>query len=244
MNTHRRLTSWLLTIVIALAAVGCTTTEYRQIQSDFEQAVRSDNAQLALIDRSGLLYEAVATELSDQRIAELDEKLRPNAWLLRSFSEWRSGKLTEARASAQKGLDANPQAGSRDDVLLHLMPALVIDSEIMTAWAGAGKVTDPANYNASQKRDFETALEKLDDATETFGLNTPQSTKHYVEYQRWRIIQNWREVISRIEDGPTRIDAKDAALVNGKTLKAAAEAAKNSIPPDDPLRLQIIEQGG
>jgi hypothetical protein len=239
--------SWLLAASLALATSACQTVQYRQIQGDFEAAVLADNAQLnPVIDRSTELYEEVAGSLTDERIGKLDPKLRANAWMLRAFSEWRSGQLAKARASAGSGVDAKPAESSRDDVLLQLIPALVIDSEIMNAWVAAGRVTDAAAYAGSQEKDFGTALARVDKAKGRIGPATPLGTIYYVEYQRWRIIQNWREVISRIPDEQRdeRRAARERAQVDGKALKDAAQESRDAIPESNFLRQQILAVGG
>ncbi len=228
---------WVLVALLVLASVGCATFEYRNVQSEFEEAVISDNAQLdPVIDRSEELYRAVAKSLTDERIAGLDPKLRANAWMIRAFSEWRSGQLAQSRTSATAGLNENPVAHSRDDILLHLIPALIIDSEIMIGWIDAGRRTDPDTYRRSQERDFATAIDKVDEARARIGPPTPRSTAYYVEYQNWRILQNWRLVISKIPDRDERRAARDRAKVGGKTLAQAAHASRDSIPQGHPLR--------
>ena len=242
---YRALALWLATAASALAAAGCPTLQYREIQRDFEQAVVADNRQLPPVaDRSDQLYAEVAASLTAQYIEAQDEKLRANAWLLRSFSLWRSGALAEARASAQKGLSLNPVAGSRDAVLLRLMPALVIDSEITASWTAVGRVTDPAQYSDRYERDFTTALQKLADALESVGPATPDSTTYYVEYQRWRIIQNWRDVIASIAEREARVAAKERARANGEPLEQAAKNAKDAVPRGHFLHQQIVAAGG
>jgi hypothetical protein len=247
MNRSRLRTEWVLVALLALATPACSTFQYRQVQSDFEEAVLAENAQLnPVIDRSEELYREVAGTLTAERIAELDPKLRANAWMVRSFSEWRSGQLTKARDSAKAGLEAKPVANSRDDVLLHLIPALVIDSEVMDAWVNSGRQTDPVEYETSQEGDFGTAIEKVDEAKGRIGPATPPSTAYYVEYQRWRLLQNWREVIKNIPDArrAERIAAWSRAKVDGKTLDQAAKESRDAIPNAHFLRQQIVAHGG
>ena len=235
----------LWTVLLVLTAVACSTLHYRQIQSDFEQAVLADNAQLdPIIDRSDALYREVAAALTNERIAQLDPQLRANAWMIRAFSEWRSRQLARALASAERGRAAGPVAHSRDDVLLHLIPALVIDSEVMQAWLDAGQTTDPALYASTQETDFRTAVAKIDEARARLGPATPLSTRYYAAYQRWRVLQNWRGVIREIPDRPARKAARDRAQVGGKPLKEAAAAARDAIPANHFLALQIRAEGG
>jgi hypothetical protein len=246
-NRSRLRTEWVLVALLALATPACSTFQYRQVQSDFEAAVLADNAQLhPVIDRSEELYREVAESLTAERIAGLDPELRPNAWMVRSFSEWRSGQLTKARESANEGLEARPVANSRDEVLLHLIPALVIDAEVMDAWVDSGRRTDPVEYETSQEEDFGTAIEKVGEARGRIGPATPPSTAYYVEYQRWRILRNWLSVIAGFPDTePAEMRAASSrAKVDGKTLDQAAKESRDAIPATHFLRQQIVAQGG
>lgn len=245
MTTNRLHLHILLLAALALALTSCPSFQYRKVQSTFEEAVLADNAQLnPVIDRSAELYGHVAQELTEERIGELDTKLRPNAWLLRAFSQWRSGSLEDARVSAQKGRAAQPVANSRDDVLLHLIPVLVVDSQVMEAWRTRGEQTDPGQYEALEK-DFKTALDQIKKSLGRFGPATPHSTRYYVQYQRWRIMQNWRGVIAALPERVDRQNARAAAAATlGKPLKDAAKEARDAIPVSHFLNQQIVSQGG
>jgi len=231
--------------LVALSLVGCPTLGYREVQARFEEAVLADNDQLdPIIDRSEALYREVAASLSADEIEGLDEDLRANAWMIRSYSEWRSGQFAEARVSAAQGIAADPVEHSRDDVLLHLIPALVIDSEIMRDWLAADGRTDPDQYAGSQENDFSTALEKVAESRSRVGVSTPPSTTYYVEFQRWRILQNWRQVIQGIPDRTARNAARDRAKVDGQPLKDAAQASADAIPATHFLSARITSAGG
>jgi hypothetical protein len=71
---------------------------------------------------------------------------------------------------------------------------------------------------------------------------TPESVLYYVHLQRWRVLQNWRIVISGIEpaaaDGAeARNRARaDAQQRLGQALVAEIDAEENAVPPDSPLR--------
>jgi hypothetical protein len=235
-----------LLLGLAVGLAGCPTLHYPKIQSDFQEAVRIDNGtsvQPFTDSSTDELFEDIVRRLSDESIAKLDRRLRPNAWLLRSYSAWRAGDLKDARSSASKGLDAGPADGSRDSVVLTLMPALVIDSEIRERWRADGKVVEPAAYQ-SYERDFATALQKLDAAERQKTAATPLSALYYLQYQRWRILQNWRQVIGTIPERTERNDARSSAelKLGGVKLKAAGEKARDAIPPGHQLRALIAAQ--
>ncbi len=131
---------------LAIALAGCAqvtrvqhTFALRDVQQQFTQAVQVDNAASVdpfLAGQSEGLYGTVVTALSDAQIAALDPQLQTNAWLMRAVSEWRSTHPAQAITAAEHGLAVPtlvPQ--SRDQVLLALLPALVIDSELRTRLA-------------------------------------------------------------------------------------------------------------
>jgi hypothetical protein len=246
----RQLIRWALIaslLLVATAATACKTIQYRKVQSQFEEAVRADlEERNPVIDRSDDLYREVVAALTDGQISQLDPKLKANAWMIRSYSEWRRGKFEEADTSAKAGLKANPVKSSRDDILLHLIPALVIDSEVMKAWIAGGEKTDPDLYARLQEEAMRLAIRKLDTTKRRFGQATPASTKYYVDYQRWRILQNWRTLVTKIpsSEAAARSAALARAKVDGKSLKQAAIDSRDAIPEYHFLRQQISAEGG
>jgi len=248
----RLLRSWIVfTSIIFVLAGGCTTFQYRDIQRDFERAVRIDNGESVspfTDDNSSEAYQAIAETLSAERIADLDDRLKANAWLLRSYSSWRLGNLRDARQSASKGLDQGTlRDHSRDKVLLLLVPALVADSETMTAWVNAGKKTSSQVYKNIHERDFNLAWDKLLETEKEVADPTPASTVYYLQYQKWRILQNWREVIDSFpasEDTERRAAKERAKAKVGADLGVAAKQAKDRIPADHTLHQLIEAKGG
>jgi hypothetical protein len=217
-------------------AIGCQTLQYREVQRDFEQAVRADieGSESPFID----WYGSVLDQLTPDAIAALDPRLRPNAWMLRAVSAWRSGQFGLSRASARDGLnDANLRPHSRDEVILRMIDALVIDSELFERFRQAGSSVNPEDYPAYES-DFKTALMVLEEARNRIQEPTPVSVRHYWHYQRWRILQNWSQVISAID--PTAVEtmqqaSQEAARFLGQDLSSAAAAMRDAIPADHPL---------
>jgi hypothetical protein len=218
----------LLAFGLALLAASCPRTlAYRAVQDDFETAVLTDGV--------GLDPGEVAASLDDERIARLEPELRSNAWLVRAYAEWRDGALDAAEASAKRGVSAGPVPGSRDDVLLLLLPALLVDSQVMADWKARSRSPTLAEYRAGPARDMATALLVVTDARGRFGPSTPEETEHYVAYQEWRLLQNWREIISHLPTPAARNTARDEARHDGRSLREAAAAARGAIPPTSPL---------
>lgn len=237
--------------ITVLITGGCTIFQYRDIQSNFERAVRIDNGESVspfTEDNSSEAYQSIIDGLSEDRIADLDDRLKANAWLLRSYSAWRIGDLNDARQSASKGLNqGSPGAHSRDKVLLVLIPALLAESETMSYWAAANQKTSPQDYKETHEKSFELVWDKILAAQLEIGDPTPESVGYYVKYQKWRILQNWRQVIDSFPSGrdDDRRAAKDRARNKvGADLNVAAKQARDKIPENHTLRKLIEAKGG
>lgn len=258
-----------LTVIIVLvtAAASCTTLRYREIQDDFNRAVEMDNenamgrygSSTVFIDPA---YDEIIKNLSDEYIKALEPRLQPNAYMLRAVSQWRLARsqisyddaspyLDAALKSARDGLkDPEPEQFSRDQVILTILPALVIDTEIEKQFNDRDRKLSAAQYE--QKPDFkslfEQAFEELQAGEKAIGPATPPSVGYYVKFQRWRLIQNWRTVINGIEAEPGAVPSTDdlrdtasreaAAHLEVESLGAALKAIEdpNSIPTGEPIR--------
>ena len=167
-------------IVLSTAVVSCTVLRYRAIQEEFKLAVELDNENAMSRYGSSQVfvdpgYDEVINNLSDQYIAALDPKLQPNAYMLRAVSEWRlahsqtsydaaSPYLDASLSSASAGLeDFGPEQHSRDRVILTLLPALVIDTEIERRFDDLGRKVSAAQYwqEPNFKLLFEQAFTKV-----------------------------------------------------------------------------------
>jgi hypothetical protein len=76
---------------------------------------------------------------------------------------------------------------------------------------------------------------------------TPASVRHYHAYHKWRILFNWETIIDTLSGGTT---AADQILRNirprfgGKDLLDMADAARQSVPVGDPLRVIMDAEMG
>jgi len=240
MNHLRWIARPVVLLALLLAATGCRTVHYRSVQHDFEQAVRADNegSESPFTD----WYANVIGDLTPDKIACLEARLRPNAWMLRAVAAWRTQQYRLARDSASAGLkDPNLKPHSRDDVILTMMDGLVVDAELFDRFQQGGRKVKATEHQAYAK-DFKTALTVLDKARQKIKEPTPLSVQHYWHYQRWRILQNWSQVINAID--PTAVEAMQQATQEAKTflgqeLIAAIGAARDAIPADHPLHRLI-----
>ena len=219
---------------LLLLSAGCGTVEFRRVQADFETAVKADNAaSVSPFTEVADSYAGVLGKLTPAYIAGIEPKLRPNAWMLRAVSAWRSRLPEVARESRRQGLaDPNLTAHSRDAVILRLIPALLIDTDLEQRYRTAqGAVTSKDYWEFA--KDFATALGELESARREIADSTPDATRWYVEFQHWRILQNWRVTLAHLpkEDIEARDRARDAAAkVVGEDLAAAADRHKRAIP--------------
>jgi hypothetical protein len=241
-----------LLLAFALVTLGCQSTfQYRAIQSDFIQAVRIDNE--ASVDplsasTAEASYASIAADLTNERIGKLDEKLRGNAWVIRGYSEWRAGLYKDAIASAERGT-RETVLGPRDQILLELLPALATDSETRSKWLEMGReITGSDDYEDFQTR-FKNVYAQIGVAEASVGPSTSPSTKYYVAYHRWRILNNWRMVIASVDKQDPLSTAQanarsQAEAVVGGDLELAADKARDAIPTPHSLRQLIKSQGG
>lgn len=246
MQSLRLIGKWILLLAATFVLSGCRTLQYREVQREFQSAVQADNTGTPF----GSGYENILADLSPEYIERLDPRLRPNAWMVRAVAAWRSASYSNATWSADQGLEAGkalrgamPFAGSRDEVLLHMIPAMVVDSEQSRRVRGTNGFTE-ATYKPVE-RAYRTALDQLDEAAQKFNDNTPEDVRAYYHYQRWRLLQNWTGAIGRISEAealPGALDRAKTAL--GKSLEVSIKEARDNIPAGQPLRALIGAQGG
>lgn len=260
-----RLPSWLrLVFASALAFLtGCSTLQFREVQHRFELAVQADNQRFAdpFIDVTHP-YQAVAGELTPDFIASLDPRLQPNAWTLRAVSQWRAGELTNALASASLGQAAIAELGageerwkhSRDAVILAMIPGLVEDSRVKQRLEAGGREDVRSSYPQYETR-FKTALRAMAEARDLINPMTPSEVSQYWSYQAWRILNNWRIVLSELPvlEASTARSSADAdqivkttvgtsSRLNAAGLEAAITQARKSLPEASPLvQLMALE---
>lgn len=248
---------WTLLSLACLSLSGCglfRTVEHRSLQDEFSAAVRADNNPNHAAFTYENPYQPVLDRLTDEKLRDLAPKLLPNAYMMRAVAAWRTGDLALARSSASAGLNPeleHPAAqGTREDVLLHLLPALVYDSEATRAWIAAGRaLTHDGYFGAGQQSEagvddsFAAAFESLQDAIGRFDDEvTPEGVRDYCNYQAWRILLNWEEVLTTLEPRETRRAATAvAAEVTGADpdsddgLLGVASTFGNAIPRQSPL---------
>jgi hypothetical protein len=226
-------------LLISLLCGACQQTQHvfdlQRTQRTFDAASRQDNlAALGQSVPSG--YGQVLSQLTDETISALpDPRLKANAWMMRGVSEWRTGDYLKAQASAANGLQAGPESGSRDHLLLLMLPALAIDGQIFDAWKKAGQSFTLAQYNSVAANDYPVALKKLRSLSGEFTAKTDADTQDLLAFHQWRLFLNWDRMINHLAADETMQDAaaeSAASHFGGISLAKQARAARDSIRTD------------
>jgi hypothetical protein len=227
----QRIINSLLVAVFTVVICGCfgATLDYRDIQNDFNTAVQSDNLQS--VDPFGAvnsqsLYEKVTEQLTDEYIQSLDPRLQQNAQVIRAVSLWRSGRLSEAKQAAERALhQKGSSSGPRDRMVLLMITALVNEQDLLSRYR---QVPEPGRvkwneYTSIYEKDFGEAVSTLKQAANLATPNLPQEMTFYVHFQRWRILNNWKFIISSLWDGvdpfsDPSVELRNKALAQSKNL--------------------------
>jgi hypothetical protein len=249
MRTGLKRTPTLIVCAALLFVLSsCGTLDYRQVQRDFQAAVQADNSG----DPFSAGHDQIVGALTPEYIRSLDPRLQPNAWMLRAVSSWRSGSYSNAIVGAEQGklaakavAEEGRFAGSRDDVLLEMIPALVADAEQTSRLTRRAPVPLSAEEYKPFGAAYRTALQQMNDAAGRFTGNTPDDVLAYYYYQRWRLLQHWTAAIGSMTDGSAIPDALgDAERALGKPLEASIKEARDRVPAGHALRALIRAQGG
>lgn len=252
MRTRR--SSWPVAALGALLFSGCVAVDFDGIRRDFEAAVAAEfSGQLKAAPFTDP-YRAVVSAISDTDFSRLEPEELSEAWMMWVVSLWRSGNLQQAQMVAQDALRGSWLApGSRERVLTRLVEALSHDELIREAWGVRG--SDLALFVERYQSQFGAAANGIQTTISEMDSTTPADVRHYVAYQRWRVIQNWRQVLSGLpgEDSIAAHEesAKAFVPIQGlsdsqilEVLRNEAETSRDSIPSDHPLRELIRADGG
>lgn len=226
-------------LLLAACSDIAPTTSLPRVQTEFEQAFHTDRLYSGRISAAPSGYQAVMSFLSKEGIAKLEPGQRPNAWMMRAISEWRNGQHAEAKASASSGLASKPAAHSREQVLMTMLPALITDSEVISAWRASGMRYSAQQY-ATVESSYLQAMQTLDAAEAAIDkTSTPEPTRSYFAYQKWRLLFNWETIISTLNEGKTAAEEATSRLkphFAGHDLLDVADAVRKTVPAGDPYR--------
>jgi hypothetical protein len=245
-----------LLILFAGLASSCVT--YRDIQKDFNSSVQADSTRTvegtgSLTSSSLVGYEQVLDKLDDTYLQSLDPKLKMNAYAMKAVAQWRTGRLAEAKQSANTALALkNLPPSPRDQMVLLIIPPLVNDQNLHSRYRQLPepKRVNWMDYKNIYEKDFADAAAELKSAAAQASPDLPVDMLIYVEYQRWRVLRNWGIVLNELSDGDkkesldsikirnqARVHAK--GLLNGVELSDEAKTQKEKIPEGHWLRPYI-----
>lgn len=216
------------------------------MQTEFDQAFHTDRLYTGRISAAPSGYQTVIRSLSTAGISKLEPRLRPTAWMMRAVSEWRTGQFINADSSSASGLAADPPPHSREQVLLTMIPALVIDSEIISTWKAAGMAYTPAQY-AAVESSYLKALRPLDAAQSIIDSTTPESVRYFYAYHKWRILFNWETILISLSGDKAAVDQAISNIrphFDGHDLLDVADAVRQTVPAGDPLRVIMDAEMG
>lgn len=239
---HSFIASLLLSLLLSSCQHSPGVFDFRALQAKFDAATTAERLAPGGSASAASAYDEVIADLPPTKIKELNSKLRPTAWMMRSISEWRTAegrgdKLTAATESAQNGLAANPPDHSREQALLTLVPALVIDSEAVAAWKAANKSYTADQYTNSAERSYKAVVRHLNAASDACGTGTDNGTRHYLAYQKWRTLRNWQLIIEYLDEQQVNQALNTAKpILEGRIPYDAADAARLTVPTGEPLR--------
>jgi hypothetical protein len=206
--------------------------DYQSVRAKYEAAAEADNLGDGDISGSSSGYAEVITTVTTAFIGGLpDDKLKPTAWMMRGIAEWRTAAFIPALRSATEGISSGPETGSRDHLLLLMLPALVADTELVRDWQTAGQSYSPEAY-APVESGYKSAMTTLAKAEAAFSPNTSEDTKKLFYLHKKRLLLNWDKIIRTMAaDAETKKQAKATAgaHLGVSTLFDAVIAVNNAV---------------
>lgn len=249
---------WFFAAIILFIS-GCPSiSKYQDIQKDFTKAVESDNIQSYDPQMLGTLtttyqqnYESVLERLNEPDIQKIDRRLHMNAYTMKAISQWRTGKLKEARDTVALA-QGKPEltVGPRDKVVLMILPALITDQELTQRYrripltrpvtsddqGGPPKnqrvpltrQVTPDDYEKNYVKKYAETAAALKEAIRQFPPDLPEDMLYFVHYQRWRILNNWNIVSTSLKAAKQK--DPDTQMVADRDLRLNAyQNIKNNL---------------
>jgi hypothetical protein len=244
-----------LSLVFTLLC-SCSTINYRNVQEDYNNAVRNEiNSSVIPMSDYKVEYSWVINALTKENINSLDDRLKGNAYMLLAISHWRINEYKKAKEAVDnaemvsKAASTNPALalGARDNIMLKILPSLIAESSKLSKY-DKSKGLDEEQYS-SFKTVYKLITKDLQKSFTDLNTGNPGAIKFYIAYQNWRVLQNWRIVISTLKTSQLRISSLKEVdeIMNGASedftnLKEAINFYSSKIPLDNPLRVLTVYQ--
>lgn len=238
--------------IVGLAVIGlaCASLQQKAIGRRFDAANRivldatsSSEAKEQALDDFG----RVVADLGEQRIEALPPESRADAYIMRAYAEWRGKQLGAAKYSSRRAeLDPELVAGSHADVMSQLLPGLIVSDREILRWIATGRSVNPSGYKAYENN-FIDAIGRVEKAQARVSPNTPQDTRAFVPYAKWRIAADWarvrRSLVAKPNRGPRATGNETASMLRALgaensdlTIKQVLGGLRQQIPAEGPLR--------
>jgi len=91
------------------------------------------------------------------------------------------------------------------------------------------------------------AWKSLNAAQSAMDSSTPASVRSFLAYHQWRVLFNWETLIDNLSGGSTVADHVIRNIrphFDGRDLLDMADAARQSVPVGDPLRVIMDAEMG
>ena len=90
-------------------------------------------------------------------------------------------------------------------------------------------------------------MRSLDAAQAVIDSSTPESTRHYFAYQKWRMLFNWETLLISLSADPAVMDQAVSRIrphFDGHDLLDVADVLRQTVPAGDPLRVIMDAEMG
>ncbi len=248
---------WAISFIILFISGCASTINFRDIQRDFNKAVEADNTETYGPQNLGTLtttyqqnYEDILQRLSEPYIKGLDDRLKMNAYTMKAVSQWRTGKLDEARQTISQS-QPDSAVGARDRMVLMILPALIDDQELTRKYLRLPlpRQVSWEDYEKYYKKGYYQGVWALKEAIRQIPPELPENMVYYVHYQRWRILNNWNIVATSLKAGKQkseddqieadkdlRVKAGNGAKdLLGDSLEKEIQKEREAVPETNPL---------
>lgn len=236
------LTIALLSLV--MTGLACATLEQREINRRFNAANRIVlDASSSAVDRQRAKdeFSQVIASLTESQIMARPPEERANAFVMRAYAQWRTDFHSDATFSCRRAqVDKQLVAGSHADVMSQLLPGLILSSGEILRWHASERRVSPKRYDAYE-RNFVKAMKQVAEAEARLASNTPEDTRAFVRYAKWRVAANWRWVLVSMSGGKSGRVQQRQSQGSRSMVEVLGGAKESALSPVQALNALIRE---